>query len=330
MSDSYLIRKHGNTSRSWYYIKDASDPGLECVVDYFNMFLDEDISKAKYLNSRILNGEIVGIRVDGYAIFVHPSNQSIISKCITIDQSLLPVIEEMTSFFFKEVVQKEPYRFYDSIADANDLIPEKPVISTERLETSDKHFLTVRKPERIVVDNLRYKFDYSPDKITGGPLYINAVNSNGLLLCAKVHRYYNDNLIDRRRLKRLIKRYEVGKSLIAKVDGYQVILVAKRWVKSKISYEDVLVILNQMADYYMKDYMKPSLDKYHFKDISEEDYQATYAERDKKNAKDNRRTIIITGLIMTVILALVISGWFISIFGVILFFAYLDDMLARR
>lgn len=72
MDDSFVITKGGNSKRKWYYIQVCHNKDLKCVVDYFNLSDPTEKKQAIELYQRLSTGESFGVRIDGYAVFVHP------------------------------------------------------------------------------------------------------------------------------------------------------------------------------------------------------------------------------------------------------------------
>lgn len=177
----------------------------------------------------------------------------------------------------------------------------------------------------------QYNLLYDPREILGFTQErVRAVSCDDVILTATIHMFVKHSRIDRERAIKFADK-AVKKGLkVVKADGYQIFVEAKTWNKEILTDEDVLDILEQIVPFFKKEW-KPFVYKFpDFQDMSDEEYLSAYGERDKKEKKETRRTIIIGGVVLTVILALVISGYFIGFFGLIMLVAYADDMFARR
>lgn len=105
------IGQEGPWGRTWYYIHSKDNPNLECVVDCIRMvgFGEEFIGRSLF--AQISSGKEIGIKIDGYAIFIHPSQKMKRESGIRIDDTLLPHIKDMADSFFKHLIQLEPDKF---------------------------------------------------------------------------------------------------------------------------------------------------------------------------------------------------------------------------
>lgn len=91
----------GRIGRTWYYIHAKENPKLECVVDCVRMKEINEDYIGRTLFSQIASGKEIGVRISGYAIFVHPSQKTKRGREIVIDKSLLPQIQSLADTFYK-------------------------------------------------------------------------------------------------------------------------------------------------------------------------------------------------------------------------------------
>lgn len=176
-----------------------------------------------------------------------------------------------------------------------------------------------------------YTLTYVPREILGFTQErVRAVSGDVIILTASIHMFVKHSRIDRERAKKFEDKAKKNGLKVFKADGYQIYIEAKSWNKEILSDNDVLGILEQIFPFFKKEW-KPLVYKLSdFKDMSDEEYINAYGERDKKEKKETRKSIIIGGIVLTVILALVISGYFIGFFGLVMLIAYADDLFARR
>ena len=176
-----------------------------------------------------------------------------------------------------------------------------------------------------------YKLIYAPREILGFTQErVNAVTSDAIILTASIHVFVKHSRIDREKATKFVNRAKKNGLKVFKADGYQIYIEAKWWNKEILSDDNVLDILEHIAPFFKKNWKPLVYTLSAFKDMSDEEYISAYGERDEKEKKETRRSILIGGLVLTVILALVISGYFIGFFGLVLLVAYADDMFARR
>lgn len=176
-----------------------------------------------------------------------------------------------------------------------------------------------------------YKLIYAPREILGFTQErVNAVTNDAIILTAAIHMFVKHSRADRKRVTKFVDRANKNGLKVVKADGYQIYIEAKSWNKEILSDDDVLVILEHIAPFFKKNWKPLVYTLSDFTDMSDEEYISAYGERDEKEKKETKRTILIEGIVLTVILALVISGYFIGFFGLVLLAAYADDMFARR
>ena len=176
-----------------------------------------------------------------------------------------------------------------------------------------------------------YTLIYDPWEILGFKYErVRAIQGDDILLTASVHLYLRHSKADRDRLHKITAKIRNKRLKTVKADGYQIYVEAKQWDKDILSDDDVVEILEQIVPFFLKRW-KPLV--YHlsdYKDITDEEYRLTYGERDFKDKRETKRQIIIGSAVLAVILALMVSGYFIGFFGIIMLFAYADDLFARR
>jgi len=303
-TDGYNIRKGPSQKPPLYYIEEKDFPEMRCIVECFNLKQSDDADSAKKLKERIERGEEIGTIIEGYTICVHPSNHTKRSDTIITSDNLRPIIQKMSEAFKNEVIDKEPYLFYDFLGSFDVIACE-----SKPKKAAHEHYLSLSSPERQKIEGLQYKFTF--EKKSHLSFVIDAVNDGGVFMHAKGTLYTNDSLSNRKRIKRLIKQSVEKNRLVAKVEGYQIFIEAKMWDNKILSDEDALVMLNQMARYYAKHHFNdiaPYSPK-DFKDTSEEEYQRLFGERDKKNAKKLKTEILISLGVLSVFLSLLFSGF---------------------
>ncbi len=158
-------------------------------------------------------------------------------------------------------------------------------------------------------------------------LYIEAHDKDGnLILVAKEIRYYRLDMGDRKKFLKTMRRLESGEVLAVKVPKYQIVLLPKKRKDLSLSDDKILDILKDMAKNYDKVMgisfimnMNPWLD------ISDEEFKIKLKEG--RVARDYRFLIPIA---IAVVVFLIIKGWFIGGFGILMLIAFAGDMFARR
>lgn len=113
LDDRYVVSigQEGPWGRTWYYIRSKDNPSFECVVDCIRMMGYGEEYLGKLLFSTISSGKEVGVKIDGYAIFIHPSQESKRKSEKTIDGTFLPQIQDMADSFLMNKILLEPDKF---------------------------------------------------------------------------------------------------------------------------------------------------------------------------------------------------------------------------
>ena len=70
--------------------------------------------------------------------------------------------------------------------------------------------------------------------------------------------------------------------------------------------DDVLVILNQMASYFKDNYLQDVVSLSNYTDLSDEDYEEKYAERDAKEKKKTKNEMIIGAIVLAIMIPLIL------------------------
>ena len=147
-----------------------------------------------------------------------------------------------------------------------------------------------------------------------------------LVLVAKETCYLRLNMVDRKKYLKTMRRLDSGEILAVKVPKYQIVLFPRKRSKLSLSDDEIMDILNDMAKSYDEVMgitfilnMRPWLD------ISDEEFKT-----ELKNGRVARDYRFLIPIAIAVVVFLIIKGWFIGGFGILLLIAYLDDMFARR
>lgn len=333
MAERFIISKYpGGTG---YYIQDTYLL-YSCSVDCFNVSDPLELEKARELQFRIDSGELFGVRIPGYAIYVHPSKNAYNSKHVKVTKNLLPSMNEMASFFLEKQVKPNSYLFYQSYVEDETLLQPTSKLLT-RIETAKlgPHYITVPKPERAYIDGLVFEIKLSwLNQFASYYTRIYAKNKEGRLLSARIRLFDNKSVVQRKQCKQIVNEAVNGEKYVAKVKGYQILLIAKTWKRDILSDEDVVVLLNQMASFFLTKEMQeyPRIQAFSsYCDISDEEFEKKLA---SKEIRDDtfKKPLILAGIIIgiAVLVHLAIKGWLLGLFGVIMLLAYGGDMFARR
>lgn len=333
MAERYKISKYpGGTG---YYIQDTYLL-YSCSVDCFNVSDPLELEKARELQYRIDNGELFGVRIPGYAIYVHPSKNAYNSEHVKVTKNLLPSMNEMASFFLEKQVKPNSYLYYHSYVEDEDLLqPTGKLITRIEEAKTGPHFITVPKPNRTYIDGLVFEIKLSwLNQFASYYSRIYAKNKEGRLLTARIRLFDNQSVVKRKQCKRIVNEAVTGEKIVAKVKGYQILLIARTWKRDILSDEDVVVLLNQMASYFLTNEMQeyPRIQAFiSYRDISDEEFDKKLA---NKEIRDDtlKRPLICAGIVLgiAIFVFLAIKGWLIGGFGFIMLLAYLGDMFARR
>ena len=176
-----------------------------------------------------------------------------------------------------------------------------------------------------------YTLVYDPCEILGFTHErIRAIQGDDILLTASVHMYLRHSKGDRDRAKKFTDKVKKNGLKVVKAEGYQIYVEAKQWDKDILSNDIVVDILEQIVPFFLKNWKSLVYHLSDYKDITDEEYMLAYGERDFKDKRETKRQIIIGSAVLAVILALMVSGYFIGFFGIIMLFAYADDLFARR
>lgn len=336
MAERYKISKSVG-AQTGYYIQDTYLL-YSCTVECFNISNPLELEKAQELQYRIDKEDLVGVRVPGYAIFIHPCKKEYNSEYVKVTKNLLPSMHEMASAFSEKIVKPNSYLFYNSyIEDESIFQPTTELITRIDGTKLGPHFITVQCPERTYIEGLVFEINLSWIRLFAS-FYsgIYAKNKEGRLLSASIRLFNNESVVQRKQCKQIVSEALKGEKYVAKVKGYQILLIAKSWNKDILSNEDVLVLLNQMASFFLTQEIQQNEDMWRhpfdaFRDISDEvfDKKLTNKEiRDDSFKKPLIYAVVIIGIATFVFLA--IKGWLIGPFFIIMLLAYGGDMLARR
>ena len=204
MDDSFIITKGGNSNRKWYYIQVSHNKDLKCVVDYFNLSDSSEKCRAVELYQQISTGKSLGVRIDGYAVFVHPSVGSKFKDHYYSEADIQVLIEKMAICFNEQIMHFRPFLLFDSKADDQFFENELKKLVAKQSKPKEKHFITINKPERIILSGVDFKFVYTSSfKRKFNFFLIAAWNSDKRILSASSKFYRNDSLSDRKKAKRL-------------------------------------------------------------------------------------------------------------------------------
>lgn len=237
----------------------------------------------------------------------------------------------MALYFDEQIMCPHPYLFFDSKADDHFFEDEIKNLLTKQSEPKEKHYITLKKPERTILNGVDYKFVYTSSFERNINFFLIAAwNKEKRIVSASSKFYYNDSLSDRKRAKRLVDSFNNGKKLVAKVDRHQIFIIAYQWDNELLTDDDVLVVLNQMAAYFKENYLHDVISRSSFTDLSDEDYEEKYAERDADVKKKRKNEIMIGIIVLAIMIPIILSEYFFGIFGIIMLLAYAGDMLARR
>lgn len=332
MTERFKISKLPG-ERTKYYIQDTYLL-FSCSVDSFDVSDSVQLEKAREMQYRVGSGELIGVRIPGYAIFVQPSKNAYKSEHVKVTKNLLPSIQEMASLFLETIIKPSSYLFYASRVADESLLEPSPV-QKKRLEDtySGPHFITVPHPDKTYIDGLVFEVKLSwISQYTSFYTGISAENENGRLVSASIRLFENTSVVRRRHCKRLVKDALSGDKIIAKVEGYQILLIARSWNKSLLTQEDVKVLLNQMASYFLTEEVGQNPEGFKFYlDVSDEEFDRRLA---NKEIRDDtyKRSLFFAGITLgvAILVFLGMKGWLLGGFGLIMLLAYADDMFARR
>lgn len=202
-------------------------------------------------------------------------------------------------------------------------IPVDKSMTPKLIDMSRFYDSVLEKANLAYSSNQQYKFSYEP----GEPFTIKAENTNGVLVVAQGKKFRRTWSSDRRKMRSLIRDASENRVMSAKVEGYQIYIVGENWRKEILSETDVQVILYNMTKYYKEEHIRDIYQLYEYKDMSDEEYEKTYSRRDKKA---QGRNIMIYSAVVLIIALILYFRVFLGLLGVIMLFAYADDMFARR
>lgn len=323
-SCSYAINKETDCFRTWYYIQNTKSE-FECVVDFFQMKDPEEYEHAQTIYRQIQEGIVIGVQIRGYAAFVCPSRRAKRSGKYVINKECLPEIERMAEYFLEKVIYPDSYLFYDYIANEDSFI------------TGGSTYLYVPIPEKKYIGGVTYKFELSPGYHTAC-FYsgIRAYNEQGDVLIAEIKMFGRDSISERKRCKKLINKAAAGKILIAKVEGYQIVFIAKKWEKRVLhNSETVRVLLSQMTRFFQKEEIQglKANEFRKFKDISDEELQRKIKNGTIKDDTIDPKTFVGIGITIVAvsILSVLIASLAMHIFlYVIIGIAFIGALFGKR
>ena len=332
MTGRFVVSKYPGEQKR-YYIQDTYLL-YSCSVECFNVSIPHELEKAREIQYQIDKGRLIGVRIPDYAVYIHPSKSAYNSEHVKVTKNLLPSMHEMASFFYEEILKPDSYLFYHSYVEDETLLqPTSELITRIEEGKSGPHFITVPRPKRNNIDGIIYEIKQSwLNQIlrSYGGMY--AQNKEGRLLSASIRLFDNKSVVKRKLCKQIVNKAVAGEKFVAKVKGYQILIIARTWKEHLLTEDDVLVLLNQMATYYLSNVIQSHPRIYDsFHDISDEVFEKKLIDKEIRDDSYKRPltfACIIIGIAILVFLG--INGIALSAFGIIMFIAYLDVMLKRR